>query len=147
MSMTVDWKGREQFAQNLLELSREMPAEVAAALYKEAQIEMTEAKRRTPVDTGALRNSGQVSKPKVEPDGITVKLSFGSPLSQWKVSERDGSIHIPEHYAIHVHEDLGAFHKVGQAKYLESTINESGRYLPARIAKRVKDYLAKPRKR
>jgi hypothetical protein len=40
-------------------------------------------------------------------------------------------------YALIVHEDLEAFHRVGQAKYIESVLNESKRSMPARIAKRI----------
>src|SRR5438105_2093445 len=42
------------------DIAAKFPDRVGAALYQEAQIEMTEAKRRTPVDTGALRASGAV---------------------------------------------------------------------------------------
>jgi hypothetical protein len=36
-----------------------------------------------------------------------------------------------------VHEDLDAFHKVGQAKYLESVIMESRGFIGARVARRL----------
>lgn len=144
--MTVDIKGIKEFSDNLLALSREMPGAVAAALYKEAQIEMTEAKKRTPVDTGALRNSGRVEKPKVAEDGISVRMAFGG-LSGGSMSNGQGTLRDTSHYAINVHENLDAFHKVGQAKYLESVINESGKYLPARVGKRVRETIEKRTKR
>lgn len=40
-------------------------------------------------------------------------------------------------YAIYVHEDLEAFHKVGQAKYIESVLMESRPFMAARVAKRI----------
>ena len=40
-------------------------------------------------------------------------------------------------YAIYVHEDLGAFHPVGDAKFMESVLNESRPFLAKRIAARV----------
>jgi hypothetical protein len=39
--------------------------------------------------------------------------------------------------AIVQHERIDFFHKVGQAKYLESVLNESRPYMGARIARRV----------
>ena len=144
--ITVDFKGMTELSQNLRALSREMPSEVAAALYKEAQIEMTEAKKRTPVDTGALRNSGRVEKPKVTEGEISVRMAFGG-LSGGAGTGGQGVFRDTSHYAIHVHENLDAFHKVGQAKYLESVLNESGKYLPARVGNRIRDAIDKRTKR
>lgn len=42
-----------------------------------------------------------------------------------------------EDYALIVHEDLEAHHATGQAKYLESVINESTPYMAERIGKRI----------
>lgn len=89
------------------------------ALREEAEIEMTEAKRRTPVDTGTLRSSGKVTGPDAD---LAVKLEFGGAA---------------EEYAIEVHENLETFHKTGQAKFLESTILESAPHLPARVGRRM----------
>ena len=107
----------------LRQVAREFPDLVARALYLEAQIELTESKRRVPVDTGVLRASGQV----VGPDGGTgrklfVTIAYGGAA---------------ESYAIIVHEDLDAFHRIGQAKYLESVLLESAPYMADRLAKRV----------
>lgn len=111
----------------LKRLADKFPDYVGAALYQEAQIEMTEAKRRTPVDTGRLRASGRVALPVREGRRISVTLSFGGAAAP---------------YAIYVHENLEANHASppfggGQAKFLESTINESAPYMLARIARRV----------
>lgn len=104
-------------------LASRFPNEVARALYAEAQVEMTEAKRRTPVDTGALRSTGHVDAPDVGIGGdVSVTLGFGGPAAP---------------YAVKVHEDLDAYHKVGQSKFLESTIMESRPYMASRIARRI----------
>ncbi len=95
------------------------------ALYIEAQIEMTESKRRVPVDTGVLRNSGQVSLPVQEGRKISVTLSYGGAAAD---------------YAVPVHENLEAFHKVGQAKYLESVLDESAPHMAERLASRINLY-------
>lgn len=91
----------------------------ARALREEAEIEMTEAKRRTPVDLGPLRASGHVVYGHA---GLTARLDFGGPSAP---------------YAVYVHEDLEAFHRVGQAKFLESVLLESAPYFAERVARRM----------
>jgi hypothetical protein len=115
-------RGAHEMIEKLRQIAAKFPDRVAAALYQEAQIEMTEAKRRTPVDTGTLRASGQVAQPARSGRNISVTLSFGGAAAD---------------YAIYVHENLEAHHRVGQAKFLESTLDESAPHMAARIAARV----------
>lgn len=64
----------------------------------------TTAVQRTPVETGTLRNSAQVTT-----EGTAAAVSYNTP------------------YAAKQHEELGYSHKDGQAKYLESaTVSERG---------------------
>lgn len=114
--------GVDQMRRRLQTLARRMPDVVGRALYQEAEIEATEAKRRTPVDTGALRGTIHVTPPTHSRSGISVTIAAGGPAAP---------------YAAAVHEDLEAFHKVGQAKYIESVLNESGPYMASRIARRI----------
>jgi hypothetical protein len=100
-----------------------VPGEVAAALYVEAQIEMTEAKRRTPWEFGVLKASGHTSLPLIEGREIRVMMRFGGAAAG---------------YAIYVHEDMEAFHpRGGQAKFLESTLLESAPHMAKRVAHRM----------
>ena len=120
-------KGVDQMMAKLLQIANKFPDYVGAAIYQEAQIEMTEAKRRTPVDTDKLRASGRVSPPERKGRSISVTLSFGGASAP---------------YAIYVHENLEANHANppfggGQAKFLESVLNESRPYMLQRIAARV----------
>jgi hypothetical protein len=116
-------KGLDGLVANLRTIARNTPSRAAAALYTEAQIEMTEAKRRTPVLTGALRGTGTVADPVISGSDISVTMSFGGPAVS---------------YAIPVHENLEAHHTPpGQAKYLESVVNESRPYLASRLAARM----------
>lgn len=62
-----------------------------------------EAKRRTPVRTGTLRNSGHVRS--ADKSGFLV--GFGGPAAP---------------YAVYVHENLKARHRVGEAKFLEKAM-------------------------
>lgn len=84
---------------------------VPRALRSVGEVWMTEAKKRTPVDTGVLRSSGHVQGPTVHGNEIVVRLVFGGPAAD---------------YAAIVHENLQAHHDVGQAKYLESVTAERG---------------------
>lgn len=107
---------------NLKRLTQKFPEDVKKAVYLEAQIEMTESKRRVPVDTGVLRASGEVSTPERHGDNVSVVLSYGGAAND---------------YAIPVHENPDAFHPVGQWKYLESVLDESRPHMLARIGARI----------
>lgn len=114
--------GVEDMMARIRQVAATFPDRVARALYQEAQIEMTESKRRVPVDTDTLRASGFVADPVRKGRNISVTLSYGGAA---------------ETYAIIVHEDLSAFHRIGQAKFLESVLNESRPYMVARLAARI----------
>jgi hypothetical protein len=114
--------GVAQMTTRLKSLAAKFPDRVGAAIYQEAQIEKTEAQRRTPVEFGTLRASAMVSPPRRSGRNISVTISFGGAAAA---------------YAVYVHENLDAFHKIGQAKYLESVLNESRSHMAVRIARRV----------
>ena len=116
-----DLVGEKKVAARLTALAAKIPIQAGVALFAEAQIDATESRRRTPVDTGALRASHEVSKPKLIGD-IEVTISVGGPAAP---------------YALVVHEDLEAFHKVGRAKYLESVVMESAPFMAKRVASRL----------
>lgn len=118
----IKLEGWEQLKKKILLAAKAMPDHVAQALTEEAEIEMKEAKRRTPVDTGTLRASGRVGKPEFTGTNVSVPMTFGGAASA---------------YALIVHEDLDAWHPVGQAKFLESTLAESAPHMAARVAKRL----------
>lgn len=67
----------------------------------------TTAVQQTPLETGTLRNSAQVTS-----DGTRTAVSYNTP------------------YAAKQHEELGYRHKDGKAKYLESaTVSERSKML------------------
>ena len=78
---------------------------LSKTLNKEHEKIMTEAKMRTPVDTGALRASGVVMPPVVYAGIIKSVGQFGG---------------VSVDYALKVHEDLAVIHNVGRSKYYES---------------------------
>jgi hypothetical protein len=113
---------------NLKRLAREFPDDVVSALYYEAQIEVTEMKRRTPVDTtddaphpGNLRNSIHAEEPTRGWRIISVTIATGQQAL----------------YAFYVHENPDVIHPIGQWKFMESVLNESRAWMGQRIAARV----------
>lgn len=120
--MSVEVKGADKVFGRMGRLAKAIPNEMARALYEEALIEQKESMRRTPVDTGALRASHMTTKPRISGQDVSVTIEVGGPAAP---------------YAIPVHERLDVDHPVGQAKFLESTLNESRPYFAARIAKRI----------
>jgi|SRR5579862_3119710 len=115
------------FAATLTRIGAQLPALIGRALREEAEIEMAEMKQRTPVDTGALRASGMVVGPTAVGSGVQIAWQYGGPSAP---------------YALIVHENLEAIHPVGQAKYLESVLDESVPYLENRIGSRLKALIA-----
>ena len=129
--MTGKMRGGKEMIDRIKKIARDNPRRVGAALYQEGQIEMTEAKKRTPVSPtpapkgvvpGTLRASGRVSEPEYKGRDIIVTLSFGGAA---------------EDYALVQHERLDYHHTTGQAKYLESVLNESRSFMNARLAARL----------
>lgn len=115
-------KGIAEFERKIRNAARTKSMQVGQAMKEEFEIEKLESMKRTPVDTGDLRDSHEVKGPIIRKDSIRVELHAGDGLG----------------YAVRVHEDLEAFHRVGQAKFMESTLNESAPYMLRRVAARVK---------
>lgn len=120
--------GASEMIRTLRTIARQFPDDVAAALYQEAQIEVTEMKRRTPVDTtpraphpGQLRRSIHAEEPVRRGRSISVTIATGAEAP----------------YAIFVHENPDAIHPVGEWKFMESVLNESTPHMAARIGQRV----------
>ena len=74
------------------------------AMYTQAQRTLRKAIGYTPVQTGALRGSGQVVV-----QGTDIYIMFGGPAAS---------------YAPYVHEILSNVHPIGQAKFLERAVAE-----------------------
>jgi len=67
-----------------LSLNNALNGEIAAALYRSAEMIMPDSKRNyVPVDTGALMRSGTVLPPTTDTSGrITVTLGYGEPYAR-----------------------------------------------------------------
>lgn len=110
----------------LRKFAQDFPKKVGAALYIETQIETKEAKRRTPVKHGALRGTVHTEGPVFEGKSIYCMIVAGGPAAP---------------YAVYVHENLDAFHSVGQAKFIESVVLESRPFMAQRVARRLREML------
>ena len=116
----VTFRGFREFKAALRALGAAAPAFARRALVVEAEQIMTQAKRLTPVMTGALRASGQVVADETR---ARVVLGFGNSAVG---------------YAVPVHENLQARHPGGQAKFLEQPLMEALRGMDARLAAAIK---------
>lgn len=116
--------GLTELQRFLFKLASDTPEVVAEALYREGLDIMKVAQSRTPVKTGALRDSGTVHKWDGNRQDIKINLTFGVPEPK---------------YAIFVHENLEAKHPNGQAKFLESAVMDAIPGWGERLAKRIVD--------
>lgn len=107
-------------------------------LFQEAEGIMSAAKDLTPVKTSALKNSGHVQLPKAGRRGIEIELGFGGVAG----SGNQGSTNKEDvGYAIRVHEDLNAYHKVGHAKFLELPFNQASEGLKNRLSAALREVM------
>ena len=118
MKVTITVSGGPALIAKLARLNGQIPQVLGAVLYREAEGIMTVAKTRTPVDTNALRKSGTVFPPVTTATGAKVTLGFGGAAKA---------------YAVYVHENMTARHPVGQAKFLESAVNDARNGMEARL--------------
>jgi hypothetical protein len=109
----------------LADLATKVPIAEKHAIKRFGQIEMAEMKRIVPRgETDHLYDSGFVDEPEVASDGaVQLRLGFDA------------------EYAVYVHEDLEAFHSNGEAKFVESVLNQSKRNFNDRVVADMKKEL------
>lgn len=115
-------EGVDQLMKALQEAGTLAEGALAAAMVMEQELVITEAKKRTPVDTGVLRASGVVLPPEQKGTMIEVVSGFGGAAAP---------------YAIVVHEWMEANHPSGEAKFLEKSFNERSPKMPSNLAARI----------
>ena len=103
--------GIQECEETLRTIPRKFLERIGELLYDEAIKLLELTKARTPVKTGALRDSGFINQPQITNDEVSVTISFGSEVVTW---------------AIPVHERTYVKHVTGRSKYLESVILEYG---------------------
>lgn len=87
VSVTIE--GVRELQARLGEAAAKAIVATSAALYGEANTIFSESQRIVPVDTGALRDSGQVTTPVVSGVTVEVEIGYGGPAAP---------------YALYVHE-------------------------------------------
>jgi Bacteriophage HK97-gp10, putative tail-component len=124
--ISVEVKGLDKVIANLQATGPEITQALAAALFMEAEATMAESKLEVPVDTGALRASGTVKMPVINPDSVTVEMGYGGAAAP---------------YAVFVHEDLTKHHPNGNAKFLEGPANRRASGMAERVGKKLQERL------
>jgi hypothetical protein len=118
--VSFEIKGISNMMNKLKDIMETHPEAVEAGLFAVGNNIMTVAKERVPVDLGALRASGYVSEPQREGGSVVVELGFGGAAAA---------------YAVRQHEDLSLNHPGGgQAKFLESALDEARPSLASKVA-------------
>jgi hypothetical protein len=105
----IEIVGLDRLLNRYVNAKSKLSQTIAESINTSHQKIMEVAKERTPVDTGALQESGIVRPPEITSDMITSIGAFGG-------EDID--------YALTVHEDLNVHHNTGQAKYYESATEE-----------------------
>ena len=123
-SISFTLVGRRRVTTNIRASLTSISRQSIVGLVVVAGQELTEMKRRTPVDTGALVGSGHV-------DGPTI---HGGPGSSQIVEMVFGFGGPAVDYAFRVHEDLEVFHNPGEARYVAGPLEEATPFLTQRIA-------------
>jgi hypothetical protein len=120
--------GVHEMSDLVYKIAKQFPSDVAKAGYTEGEIEVTEMKRRCPVDTtphaphpGNLRASIHQEDPQQEGNVVTLLFATGKQAP----------------YAVYVHENPEAIHPIGQWKFMESVLQESAPFFGARVGKRL----------
>lgn len=114
--------------------AKKFPDRVGAALRHETEIEATEAKKRAPVyvgETGPGKPIPGLLRASIHAEG-PYRKGLRTICCQIVAGGAAGA------YAIPQHERLDWFHKVGQAKYIESVVMESRQYIASRVAARLR---------
>lgn len=136
MSLTLTITGTEALRDALAKLGPKAQEASAAALYQEAEAIMADSKENyVPVDTGALRDSGNVLKPEIVGTVISVTMSYGTgPSAEYAVPiHEDLTIHHP----MHRRPGGGIYDCTGEAKYLERPLLAAASDLASRLAVRI----------
>lgn len=122
----AELKGIDALLRRLEKMGADSSRELRAAVFQETLVVQRDSMEHTPVQYGVLRASHETS---LVADGAEVagKIRVGGPAAG---------------YAAHVHENLEARHKVGEAKFLENAVRRAVPRFAARVANRLRAALS-----
>lgn len=125
MSLTLT--GDDRLVRIFAEAGRAAPRALVEATMHSAFEMFEDSQMIVPVDTGALRASGQVRPPQVQGARVEVEIGYGGAAAP---------------YGIYVHEDLEANHAPGtSAKYLEIPVAQRTPGWQDEIVRRIEEIL------
>jgi hypothetical protein len=145
--MRIKWRvtGEKELSAKMKRLAdRRINASVRETLNYGGDKVATEARKRCPVDTGALRST--IRKIEVKRTGRGV-VAYGVQAGGWTGSGGPVSPGIgrtgraaPPHvdYERYVHEDMSAYHPVGEAKFMEKAMLSEWPLIVRRVRARIK---------
>lgn len=129
-------RGLSQMHAKLRKMAHDAPFKVGRALFIEANMIMTEAKRDfVPVDLNALRSSGDVEEPVIKGHEVSVRMVFGGPAAPYALAVHEHpSPHSPPSWkGVQVH-----FSPNGRGpKFLEKPMRARMKGMPGRIAEHL----------
>ena len=114
--------GADELKRKLERLARGMLTEAGKALTAEAKTIERKSRERTPVDTGALRDTHRVSEPEIRGGVVSVAIGVGDSSTP---------------YAVAVHERMEATHPSGQPKFLQSAAFDAVPSLSRKLGKQI----------
>ena len=117
------WKNIDNVLKKVLSASDLTSRVARREMYQFCEETMADSKENyVPVDTGALRSTGKVVVEQDTPTNFKLGMTYGDMATT---------------YAVIVHEDLSAFHPVGEAKYLSKPLAKRLPTLPRRLVAAV----------
>lgn len=122
MPTTLKYTGADAAIRDIEKLAAGSRAEFAQAAVDTLAARVPEVQRRTPFESGELRDTVRVEGPEINGNRITAAIVAGG-------GEVD--------YALYVHEDMEADHPIGEAKFIESVLKEAVPVAPKEIGARV----------
>lgn len=122
MGKSITWTGDDEILKRLERLAGDYPKATAAALYETGLEVHRDAVLLTPVDHGNLRQSAYVAPPRNMQDPTT-EIGYGTD------------------YAVPVHERTEVYHRVGQAKFLETPIMRLRRVFAERLIRKIRRFV------
>lgn len=137
MAFDVVITGQAKVMRNFNVLATATPHDLAKAMVKMGENIIGDAKEITPVETGALRNSGHVRLPVFMMNDIRVDLGFGGVAGGRGSFSDSGSPSNTEDvgYALPVHERTDVYHRTGGAKFLEKAVMKNAPFMVASFRK------------
>lgn len=124
MIVQFEWRATERILSELKDAQKRYPEAVEGALIEMAEKVMDRSVELTPVQTGRLRNSAYIAVPATTGQPGVVVLGYGA------------------HHALKVHEQTEIKRNKGQAKFLETALNEIAGGKLFVVAKRARHFIA-----